>query len=186
MIQLGKLLVVLASAESEVPIDETSFINKLIPNWTSFVTQLAALVVMLILVIIIGYKPVKKMLKKRQDYVESTIRDAELSKAQAEKDRKQASEAIIASKNEASLILKNAKSNAEQTSAQMISDTNEQIAKMKLQAEEDIARSKQEALDDIHDEMVSIALEASSELLKREINEKDNARIVEDFIKEMN
>lgn len=186
MIQLGKLLVVLANAESEAPIDETSFINKLIPNWTSFVAQIAALIVMIIIVIVIGYKPVKKMLKKRQDYVESTIKDAELSKAQAEQDRIQASEAILASRNEASLILKTAKSDAEQTSAQMISDTNEQIAKMKLQAEEDIARSRQEALDDIHDEMVSIALSASSELLKREINEKDNARIVEDFIKELN
>ena len=84
MIQLSKLLVVLASAESEVPIDDSSFINKLIPNWTSFVAQLAALVVMIILVIIIGYKPVKKMLKKRQDYVESSIHEAELNKAQVQ------------------------------------------------------------------------------------------------------
>lgn len=185
MIQLSKLLVVLAKAEESAPIDEQSFLNKLIPNWTSFVTQLAALIIMIILVIIIGYKPVKKMLKKRQDYVESSIRDAELNKAQAEQDRLQASEAILASQNEASLILKNAKSNAEVTSAQMISETNEQIVKMKKQAEEDILRSKQEALDDIHDEIVNVALAASSELLKREINEKDNARIVEDFIKEM-
>lgn len=185
MIQLTNLLVVLASAESEAPIDETSFINKLIPNWTSFVTQVAALVVMLIIVIIIGYKPVKRMLKKRQDYVESSIRDAELNKAQAEQDRIQAQEMVLASQNEASVILQNAKADAESTRTQMVEETNKEIAKMKQQAEEDIVRSKQEALDDIHDEMVSIALTASSELLKREINEKDNARIVEDFIKEM-
>ena len=185
MIQLSKLLVVLASAESEVPIDDSSFINKLIPNWTSFVAQLAALVVMIILVIIIGYKPVKKMLKKRQDYVESSIQEAELNKAQAEQERIQAKEAVLASKAEASEILKNAKSDAEKQTSQMIESMNEQIVKMKQEAEEDIARSKQEALDDIHDEMVSIALAASSELLKREINEKDNARIVEDFIKEI-
>ena len=185
MIQLSKLLVVLADAEESMPIDEQSFLNKLIPNWTSFVAQLLALIFMIIIVIILGYKPVKKMLKKRQDYVESSIREAELNKAQAEQERLMASETVLASQNEASLILKNAKANAEKESAQMLSDTNEQIAKMKLQAEEDIARSKQEALDDIHDEMVSVALAASSELLKREINEKDNARIVEDFIKEM-
>ena len=77
MIQLSRLLVALASEESSVPIDDQSFINKLIPNWTSFVAQLGALIVMIIVVILIGYKPIKKMLKKRQDYVESSIRDAE-------------------------------------------------------------------------------------------------------------
>lgn len=185
MIQLSRLLVALASEESSVPIDDQSFINKLIPNWTSFVAQLGALIVMIIVVILIGYKPIKKMLKKRQDYVESSIRDAELNKAQAEQDRIQAKEMVLASQNEANLILKNAKSNAESTRLEMVEETNQEIAKMKQQAEEDIIRSKQEALDDIHDEMVSVALMASRELLKREINEKDNARIVEDFIKEM-
>ena len=68
---------------------------------------------------------------------------------------------------------------------EMIADTHVQIRKMKSDAEHDIEQSKKEALEDIHDEIVSVALMASSEVLKREINEKDNARIVEDFIKEM-
>ncbi len=185
MIQLSKWLVVFAQAESETPISEDSFINKLIPNWTSFVAQLGALIVVLILVILIGYKPLKKMLKKRQDYVENSIRDAEVAKLQAEQDREQAHEAVLASQNEAVQILANAKNTADLKAQQMLEQTNMQIAKMKQDAEEDIARSKQEALDEIHDEMVSVALSATSEILKREINEKDNARIVEDFIKEM-
>ena len=56
---------------------------------------------------------------------------------------------------------------------------------MKADAEQDIIRSREEALDEIHDEIVSVALSATSEVLKREINEKDNARIVDDFIKDM-
>ena len=45
--------------------------------------------------------------------------------------------------------------------------------------------SKQEAKEEIRREMVSIALSASEEVLKREINEKDNSRIVTDFIKDL-
>ena len=56
---------------------------------------------------------------------------------------------------------------------------------MKSLAEEDIARSKEEAKEEIRQEMVSVALAASEEVLKREVNEKDNARIVENFIKDM-
>ena len=186
MIQLNQWLLFLADGESEIPINEQSFLDKLIPNWTSFVTQLAALIIMIIIVIILGYKPVKKMLKKRQDYVEASIRDAELAKAQSEANLIQAKEAIIASQNQAKEIIQVAKNNAELLKKESLEETNNQIAKMKNDAQEDINRSKQEALDEIHDEMVSIALSASSEILKREINEKDNASIVEDFIKDIN
>ena len=186
MNQLGSLLVVLEDvASSSGPIEEKDFINKLIPNWTSFVTQVAALVVMIIIVLLIGYKPVKKMLKKRQDYIEASIRDAEVAKRQAERDAKQAEEMIIASKKEATQIMKNAEINAATRSEEMLKETNVQIARMKQEADKDIERSRQEALDDIHDEIVSVALSATSEVLKREINEKDNSRIVEDFIKDM-
>ena len=50
-----------------------SFTSKLIPNWPSFVAQLGALVVLIVVFLIFGYKPVKKILKKRQDYIEENI-----------------------------------------------------------------------------------------------------------------
>ena len=161
------------------------YIAKLIPNWTSFVVQLCGLIVMLIVVILIGYKPVKKMLKKRQDYIESSVRDAQVNKVQAERDRVQANEMIIASKKQASEIIANAEKEANLRKDEMIANTNQVIQKMKSDAQADIEQSRKDALEDIHDEIVSVALMASSEVLKREINEKDNARIVEDFIKEM-
>ena len=67
----------------------------------------------------------------------------------------------------------------------MVEATQLEINKMKVMAEEDIARSKEEAKEEIRQEMVSVALEASKEVLKREVNEKDNSRLVMDFIKDM-
>ena len=56
---------------------------------------------------------------------------------------------------------------------------------MKKMAEEDIQKSRQEALDDIHKEIVEVALLTSSEILKREVNTKDNARLAEEFIEKL-
>ena len=47
--------------------------KNLIPSWTSFVVQFAAMIVLLTVVIVFAYKPVKKMLKKRQDHIEETM-----------------------------------------------------------------------------------------------------------------
>ena len=43
-----------------------------------------------------------------------------------------------------------------------------------------------DALNDIRNEMVNVALTASKEILKREVDEKDNTRLAEDFINRLN
>ena len=53
---------------------------------------------------------------------------------------------------------------------------------MKKDAENDIKRMELEAQEEIKEEMVSIALEAAKELLAREVDSKDNSRLVKDFI----
>ena len=159
--------------------------NNLIPNWVSFVTQFAALVIMVLVVFFVAYKPVKKMLAKRADYVESNIRDSETAKAEAENNVQMTQEALIASKKEAAEIIANAKVVAENNQKQMIEETQLEVNKMKKLAEEDIERSKEEAKEEVRKEIISVALTASEEVLKREVNEKDNARIVEDFIKDI-
>ena len=162
------------------------YINKnLIPNWASFVVQFAALVIMILVVFFVAYKPVRKMLQKRADYVENNIRESELAKTEAEKNAQESKELLIASKKEASEIVASAKVTAVDNQKAMLEETQLEISKMKTQAEADIERSKLEAKEEIRQEMVSVALAASEEVLKREVNEKDNARLVENFIKDM-
>lgn len=159
--------------------------HKLIPNWVSFVVQLAALIVLLVVGFLVAYKPVKKLLKKRADYVEENIRQSEIAKAEAEKNASKAQEMVLSSKKEAAEIVAEAKANAETLKKEKEEEAVLEINKMKALAEEDIERSKEEAKEEIRREIVSVALSASEEVLKREINEKDNSRIVEDFIKEI-
>ena len=56
---------------------------------------------------------------------------------------------------------------------------------MKKDAENDIARMEVEAKDQIRKEMVSVALDASKELLGREVTSEDNNRLLEEFIEDI-
>ncbi len=162
------------------------YISKsLIPSWVSFVVQLAAFIIMLVVVILVAYKPVKKMLTKRADYVENNIRESEIAKAEALQNATSSKETLIASRKEAAEIVNAAKVTAVNNQKQILEETQLEVNKMKALAEEDIERSKEEAKEEIRKEMVSIALSASEEVLKREVNEKDNARVVANFIKDL-
>ena len=161
------------------------FIAKIIPNFWSFLVQFLALIVLGVVVIFVAYKPVKKMLKKRQDYIENNIREAEENRANAIIKEREARELVLASKKEANLILENATKEAEVIRINKLNETEDEIESMKLRAEKDIERAKEEAKDEIKKEMINIALDASSVILKREVNSDDNTRLVEEFIKDI-
>lgn len=156
--------------------------NNLIPSWTSFIMQVAAFILLLIVVIFVAYKPVKRMLKQRQDYIEKEISDAEKDKATAAINLVQSEETILASKKNASQIIEDAQNQALLRKEEILAEAREEVEKMKKDAQADIERSRQEAIDDIHKEMVEVALLTSSEILKREVNDKDNARLAKEFI----
>lgn len=159
--------------------------SNLIPSWVSFVVQFAAFVIMIVVILLVAYKPVKKLLSKRADYVENNIRDSETAKAEAETNAAQSRETLIASKKEAANIVAEAKALADANKAAAIEETQLEINQMKALAEEDIVKSKEDAKEEIRKEIVNVALAASEEVLKREVNEKDNAKVVEDFIKDL-
>ena len=163
-----------------------SIADKLIPNWLSFVIQFSSFIILLLVVFFFAYKPVKKMLKKRADFIQEEIDQAQKNHAEAVEQTKEAKKILSESKAEASLIIENATKKGEEKYESMINEAKEEVKEMKLTAQDDIEQAKVDALNDIRNEMVNVALTASKEILKREVDEKDNTRLAEDFINRLN
>ena len=179
------ILALLTSCDVSSELNSEAFTSKLIPNWPSFVAQLGALVVLIVVFLIFGYKPVKKILKKRQDYIEENIKEAEKSKATWQENELKSKETVLASERTAADIVAEAKLDAQKERAVILEQTQLEVNKMKKDAENDIARMEEEAQEQIKKEIVSVALDASSELLGREVSSKDNARLLEEFVEEV-
>lgn len=158
------------------------FINKLIPNWFSFVVQFIALLITILIVVFIAYKPVKKYLTKRKEYVETNIKESEIKLAQSKTNLLVSEETINASNKQANQIINDAKTKAKEEASLILEKTKSEIKQMKQEAEKEIEDAKIEAKQEIQNEMIDVALEASKEILKREINEKDDKKTVKDFI----
>ena len=163
-----------------------SIADKLIPNWLSFVIQFSSFIILLLVVFFFAYKPVKKMLKKRADFIQEEIDQAQKNHAEAVEQTKEAKKLLNDSKAEASLIIENATKKGEEKYEAMMLEAKEEVKEMKLAAQDDIEQAKVDALNDIRNEMVNVALTASKEILKREVDEKDNTRLAEDFINRLN
>ena len=163
-----------------------SIADKLIPSWVSFVVQFLSFLILLLVVFFVAYKPVKRLLKKRSDHIEDEINQAEEKNILAAKSVNEAKELISSSKAQASEIIKTAESQGQEKYDAIILEAKIEVAEMKKAAEEDIERAKEDAKQDIRNEMVNVALSASKEILKREVNNKDNVKLAEDFIDQLN
>ena len=67
---------VLSSDAPSLP-DGDSFLEKIIPNIWAFLVQFLALVVLIIIFFVVGYKPVRNIIRKRQEHIENQINEAE-------------------------------------------------------------------------------------------------------------
>ena len=160
--------------------------QKLIPNLLSFVVQFLSFLVLLIVVFVFAYKPVKKILAKRADYVENEIKEARENNLTAQRSVDEAKEIVASSKVQASAIIQKAEQQGQEQYDALIAKAKDEVIEMKKDAEKDIERAKEEALQDIRNEMVKVALGASEEILKREVDNDDNKRLAEDFINRLN
>ena len=163
-----------------------SIAQKLIPDWVSFVIQFSSFIILLLVVFFFAYKPVKRILQKRADHIQNEINEAEEKNALAATSVAEAKELVNSSKIKASEIIKNAEAQGQEKYDAIILEAKQEVAEMKDLAEQDIARAKEDAIQDIRSEMVNVALSASKEILKREIDSKDNVKLAEDFIDQLN
>ena len=62
-------------------------------------------------------------------------------------------------------------------------DAQAQATRIKQKATEEISQAKTQALFEIEKEMVTVALDASKQVLQRELTKQDNDKVIENFIK---
>lgn len=177
--------ILLASCDGKVPVDQDSFLAKLFPNpWDALAVFLAFLVLLLV-VFFFAYKPVKNLIKKRGDYVEGKIKNAEEKEKNAEIKVKQLEEQVKSSQKEAMEIIEKAKLDATRERNEIKEQAKLDADKEVLRAKEQIAQEIEASKDKIHEEIVDVAVQASSKILEREVSKKDNEKLIDDFIDEL-
>ena len=161
------------------PFDRDSFTAKLFPNGIyDFVIQVAAFIILILLMFFFAYKPIRAYMKKRHDYIDNELREAEAKKKEAINASNRKEELIQEGKDEAKRIVSLAKADAENYKAKAIEDANNEIARKRKEADEDIALAKEKSIVEAKKEIVKLTLQASSKLLERSVNEDDDKKFI--------
>ena len=183
---LSILLLGLTSCDTEEISDRiVTLVQNMLPNIWITLMQLALFIIVVILFIVFAYKPLKKKLTKRSDYIEKNIKDSEEKVKEASANLEKSNQLILDSEKKAGEIIQAAQKTAEVRTLESEKELSTKIEIAKAQAHKDIEAERNNMLKDAHKAIVESAITTSKEILKRDITKEDNDKFVNDFVDEL-
>lgn len=111
------------------------------------------------------FKPIVKMIHKREEELNGELDAVAKSKEEAEGVVAMSKQTIDEARKKASEILEEAQDNANKQSELIIKKANDDASEIILRAEEDVARMKRVALEDMKDDLTDLAVQIAKKVL---------------------
>lgn len=177
----------LPSCDTEMIKDRISnTVNNMLPNLWITLIQLGLFILVAILFIVIAYKPLKKKLNERANYIENNIKQSEEKLIDADAKIKEADKIVLDGQKQAGEIIQRAEKTAENKANELEKQLAETIEKQKQNAHKDIVNERNKMLKEAKSEIISTAISTSKEILKRNVTIEDNDEFLNQFIDQIN
>lgn len=157
--------------------------GSLFPNPLTMVVQLLATLVIFLAVKKWLWKPVRNILDKRSEAMQSNLDSAFKKNEEASKNLEDAKKELEKAKQTSGEIVDSAKKQAKQLKEEMLNDAKKQAQAKLDEADNKIEGAKKQLQNELHDEIVSVAMSAVTKLLDEKSSSKDDKKAIEEFVK---
>ena len=151
-------------------------------NLWQIVVSLLNLLLLFLIVKKFLFKPVEKMIAKRQENIENQFKEAEEAKNMAISDMEKWSEKLKTADKEADLVMQNAIDSAKINGEKIISDAKEKADGIVKQAETKAELEKKNAKEFIKSQIVDISALLAAKMINRELKKEDHKNLIDEFI----
>lgn len=155
----------------------------------SIINTLWYLIVFSILLLAVkhyAWGPVKDMMEKRRQKVIDDLDQAASGRKKAEILANEREAALKNSRQEATQILSDAKSNAQKIGKQIVSEANAEASAIREKAKADAAQAKTDALNEARDEVADLSVTIAEKVIAKNLSAADQKDLVDQFIKGLN
>lgn len=152
---------------------------------STFFVQILNFVVLLLVLKKFAWGPLTKTLQERSNKIANTIQQADEDRAKASELKKDYEGQLTDARRKAQEIMDAATKRSEEEHQASVENTRHEIEQMKKAAQAQIQRDRDLAAKQLKGEMVAMSLAAASKLLAKQMDDEANARLVNDFISEL-
>lgn len=122
------------------------------------------------------------MLEERENFIKSSLNDAETAREELEKINIESEAIITKARTEAQSILSDGKAAAEKIKDDTVSKAKEEANKIREDVKLQIKAEKDKAISEIKKEVVDLSITVAEKLIDKNINEQDNASLIEESL----
>ena len=152
--------------------------------WTALFILLNTLIIFFVAKKLL-FGPVMKIIITRQEEIDSMYTQADTARESAVKLQSEYEDKLSQAAVTSERLVKEATVRAQGREEEIIREANQRAEAILAKATADIAQEKKKALNDAKDEISVIALAIAGKVVGRELDEKDQSKLVDSFIEEL-
>lgn len=154
-------------------------------NLWQILISLANLLILFLLIKKFLYKPVKKMLAKRQEELEEQYISAENAQKKAYENEREWNDRLSSARSEADAIIQNASDNAKYRGDKIIAEAQDRAQGIIRQAESEAELERKKVTGDIRRQIVEVSGALTEKMIEREVNTDDHRALIDSFIEKI-
>ncbi len=153
-------------------------------DWRDFLLHLLNFVILVAIVGLLVYKPVIRFVRARRDEIREQEKTHDEKMKEAEETKQKYTSLIGSAEQEIAAKRKEADEEAAKRAEAALAEAKERAEKLLAEAEEEARQEKVKAVAAIRGEVAEVAVLIASGILDKEITPEENARIIDDCLKE--
>ena len=150
--------------------------------WT-IIFQICNLLILIALMKKFLFKPVQNILNKRQQEIDGIYAAADADRSSAAEMKEEYTRRMSSAREEADRLVRTAVDEANRKGDEIVDVANQQAANIKRKAESEISQERLKAYTELKRDISGMAVDIAEKMVGREINEADQAGLVDDFIR---
>ncbi len=132
-----------------------------------------------------AWKPILTALDQRETAIKESLEKADRAREDAQKVLDQNQANLAKAEEESKQIINQSRAYAEKLKEQMIQESKEQAKKIVEEASAEIQRNKDAAFDELKAQVVEIVIQAAEKVLKENLDQETQKKIVNKYIGEI-
>lgn len=156
--------------------------EQLFPSVWIMIATLGSLCLLLIILTFFLYKPVTKMVQRRKDFIKKNIDESIKARKEALNIENKANTKLIEVKKTSNDIISKSIIEAEAIKNNYIEQGKHEAARIIKEAKDEINLRKKELETQTYNEIVSVAIEISEQILKDKITKKETRKYLDDYL----
>ncbi|PYS07245.1 MAG: ATP synthase F0 subunit B [Acidobacteria bacterium] len=155
------------------------------PDPGLFIWTIVTFLVLLALLAKFAWRPLLQALESRQERIRKSLEDAERARQELERLQQESAKIMQQARIEAESIVTQTRADAERLREELKQKAKDEADNILRNAQQQIQLQTRQAIQQIRHEVADIAVLLASKLLERNIAKEDNARLIDDTLKQI-